>query len=177
MTSNIYFHNWESILRILTIGILAYPALIMMLRISGKRTLLQMKEFDFIVTVALGSTLTTVLLNKYVSLIEGLTALSLLILLQYIIAALSVRSTRFSNFVSFELTLLFFSGTFLKKAMIKERVTEDEVRSVIRSQGFASLEEVEAVVMESNGQFSVVTKGSIKSSTSSSLSNVKNFNR
>jgi uncharacterized membrane protein YcaP (DUF421 family) len=112
-----------------------------------------------------------------VSLIEGLTALSLLILLQYIIAALSVRSTRFSNFVSFELTLLFFSGTFLKKAMIKERVTEDEVRSVIRSQGFASLEEVEAVVMESNGQFSVVTKGSIKSSTSSSLSNVKNFNR
>ena len=38
--------------------------------------------------------------------------------------------------------------------MIKERVTEDEVCSVIRSQCFASLEEVEAVVMESNGQFS-----------------------
>lgn len=96
--------------------------------------------------------------------------------MQYFLAKLLSRSTQFSNFVSSEPTLLFFSGAFLREALNKERITEDEVRSVIQSQGVASLEEVEAVVMESNGQSSVVTKGSAKSTNSSSLSNVKNLN-
>ena len=56
---NIFFDNWESIGITFSVGLLAYFSLIAMLRISGKRTLSQMKEFDFIVTVALGSTLAT----------------------------------------------------------------------------------------------------------------------
>ena len=96
----IFFENWDSIFRTLIIGVFAYPALILMLRISGKRTLSQMREFDFIVTVALGSTLATVLLSKDVTLSSGIAALALLIFLQYILAATSVRSKRFSNLIS-----------------------------------------------------------------------------
>lgn len=157
----ILFENWDSIFRTLIIGVLAYPALILMLRISGKRTLSQMREFDFIVTVALGSTLATVLLSKDVTLSSGIAALALLIFLQYILAATSVRSKRFSNLISSEPTLVFFKGEFLHDALKKERVTEAEVRSVLRSQQVAALAEVDAVVMESNGQFSVVKKGSL----------------
>ena len=71
----IFFDNWESVSRTLIIGVIAYVALIFMLRISGKRTLSQMKEFDFIVTVALGSTLATVLLSKDVTLASGTLAM------------------------------------------------------------------------------------------------------
>ena len=168
----VFFDNWDSIQRTLIIGILAYTALIFMLRISGKRTLSQMKEFDFIVTVALGSTLATVLLNKDVSLTDGIVALGLLIFLQYLLAAISVTSKSFSKMISSEPTLIFYQGVFLKKALRKERVTEAEVRSVLRSRGIAKLDEVDAVVMESNGQFSVIKKGSL-SDTDSSLYNVK----
>ena len=143
-----------------------------MLRISGKRTLSQMKEFDFIVTVALGSTLATVLLSKDVTLSAGVTALALLILLQYVLAATSVRSSRFSKFISSEPTLIFFKGHFLHDALKRERVTEAEVRSVLRSQQVSLLNEVYAVVMESNGQFSVVKKGSL-SDPNSPLFNIK----
>lgn len=109
----IFFSNWESIGRTCIIGVLAYFALIMMLRISGKRTLSQMKEFDFIVTVALGSTLATVLLNKDITLTDGVTGLGLLIFLQYILAVSSVKSNRFSKIISSEPTLIFFKGEFL----------------------------------------------------------------
>ncbi|WP_374163700.1 DUF421 domain-containing protein [Arcticibacter sp. MXS-1] len=169
---NIFINNWDSILRTVVIGILAYFSLILMLRISGKRTLSQMKEFDFIVTVALGSTLATVLLNKNVALLEGVTALGLLIILQYSLAAASVRSARFSKLISSEPRLIFFKGSFLWEALKKERVTEAEVRSVLRSQGVSDLQDAEAVVIESNGQFSVLKKGSLND-PSSSLSNVK----
>ena len=170
----ILFDNWESVFRTLIIGVIAYLALILMLKISGKRTLSQMKEFDFIVTVALGSTLATVLLSKDVTLASGTLAMALLILLQYILAAASVRSTRFARFISSEPTLLFYDGAFLERALRKERVTRDEVRSVLRSQQISSLKEVKAVVMESNGQLSVVRNGSPED-PNSSLFNVQSI--
>ena len=45
------FAGWESLLRTLVVGTLAYVALIAFLRVSGKRTLSKMNTFDFVVTV------------------------------------------------------------------------------------------------------------------------------
>lgn len=168
----IFFTSWDSLLRTFIICILAYFSLVMMLRISGKRTLSQMKEFDFIVTVALGSTLATVLLNKDVALADGTLALALLISLQYLLATASVRSKAFSRLISSEPTLVFFKGNFLNEALRRERVTEDEIRSVLRNDGVTSISYVEAVVMESNGKFTVVKDGEL-SDPDSPLSNVK----
>lgn len=131
-----------------------------------------MKEFDFIVTVALGSTLATVLLNKDVALADGTLALALLISLQYLLATASVRSKAFSRLISSEPTLVFFKGNFLNEALRRERVTEDEIRSVLRNDGVTSISYVEAVVMESNGKFTVVKDGEL-SDPDSPLSNVK----
>lgn len=55
------FSGWEGLLRTLVVGVLAYVSLVVFLRISGKRTLSKMNAFDLVVTVALGSTLATVL--------------------------------------------------------------------------------------------------------------------
>ncbi len=69
--NNIFFQNWQSISRTLISTALAYIAMIIMLRISGKRTLAKMNAFDFIVTIALGSSLATVALSKDVALADG----------------------------------------------------------------------------------------------------------
>jgi uncharacterized membrane protein YcaP (DUF421 family) len=92
-------------------------ALIILLRISGKRTLSKMNAFDFIVTIALGSTLATVLLNKSVSLADGVLALFLLIGLQFLITFFSVRSKRVSKLVKSIPTLLVYKGDLLQDAM------------------------------------------------------------
>lgn len=168
----IHFNNWENIQSILLLGLLAYVSLIIMVRIAGKRTLSQMREFDFIVSVALGSTLATVLLSSDVSLADGIVALGILISLQYLLAYLSVRSKKFSRLISSEPTLVFYKGSFLQAALKRERVTESEVRSILRSSGINSIEHVEAVVMEANGEFSVVEQDSLPQGESS-MSNVK----
>ena len=127
-----------------------------MLRISGNRTLSKMHAFDLVVTVALGSTLATVILSKDVALAEGLTALTLLIGLQFLVAWLTVRSPRFGHVVKADPVLLFYQGRFLKDQLRRSRVVEDEVRAAVREQGIASFHEVEAVVLESDGTFTVV---------------------
>ena len=77
-----FFDDWFGLLRVMVVGVAAYAALVALLRASGKRTLAKLNAFDFVVTVALGSTLATVLLSKDVALAEGLRAFALLTGLQ-----------------------------------------------------------------------------------------------
>lgn len=150
------FSNWAGVGRTIVVGVLAYSALILLLRISGKRTLAKMNAFDLVVTVALGSTLATVLLSKDVPLAEGVLAMAVLILLQFVIAWSSVRSAMVHRLVKAEPALLFHRGEFLWQVMKAERVTEDEVRAAVRGQGIASMAEVAAVVLETDGSFTVL---------------------
>ncbi|HSK41388.1 MAG TPA: YetF domain-containing protein [Arenibaculum sp.] len=165
-----FFDDWYSILRILTVGTAAYVGLVVLLRVSRKRTLSKLNAFDLIVTVALGSTLATVLLDSSIVLAEGLTALALLIALQYVIAWLSVRSPRFQALVKAEPTLLMRDGRFLHAAMRIERITEEEILASLRSQGIADPADAQAVVLETDGTISILT--GTTSSDRTSLANV-----
>ncbi len=165
-----FFDTWISLLRTAIVGTLAYAALVLFLRVSGKRTLSKMNAFDLVVTVALGSTLATVLLSTDVALATGALGFALLIGLQYAVTWLSVRSPAVRSFVKAEPTMLIHRGRLLKDAMRKERVTEDELLAAIRAQGFSDLAEVEAVVLETDSSFSVL--GSTPSGSGSTLATV-----
>jgi uncharacterized membrane protein YcaP (DUF421 family) len=154
--SPMFFDSWFGLLRVLVVGTTAYAALVLLLRISGKRTLAKLNAFDLIVTVALGSTLATVLLSKSVALVEGLAAFVLLAGLQYLVAWISVRSPRFSDLVKSEPTLLLHHGRFLEGAMRTQRVTRAEVLAALRSSGVVEPGQVAAVVLETDGSLSVI---------------------
>ena len=151
-----FFDDWFGLLRVLVVGSLAYLALVLLLRTSGKRTLAKMNAFDFVVTVALGSTLASVLLSSSVALAEGILAFCLLAGMQYVITWLSVRSSAVRRLVKSEPSLLFHNGDFLLDTMKRERVTREEVLAAMRQQGKGSLEKVGAVVLETDGTFSII---------------------
>nr|WP_275939306.1 YetF domain-containing protein [Polyangium spumosum] len=117
-----------------------------------------MNAFDFIVTVALGSSLATVILSKDVPLVEGVVGFALLIGLQYLVTWTSVRSGVVRRLVKSEPKLLFHRGEMLERAMRRERVLEAELLAAVRDQGIASLAEVEAVVLETDGTISVIRR-------------------
>ncbi len=153
-----FFHSWAGLWRVLVGGVSAYAGLVVLLRVSGKRTLAKMNAFDLIVTVALGSILATILLSKDVAVAEGLVAFGTLIGLQFVIAWLSVRSRTASKIVKSEPSLLLFRGQLLHDALRRQRVTEGEVRAALRQSGHGELEAAEAVVLETDGTFSVVAR-------------------
>lgn len=153
---NIFFSDWNSVIRIIIISIFAYPALIAVLRISGKRTLSKMNSFDFIVTIAIGSILATVILNKNVALIEGVLAFGLLIFFQFLITYFTIRNKRINDLVKSTPSLMAYNGKLIKKNLYKERIGEDEIRSTLRKYGYSSLEQTSAVVLETNGNLTVI---------------------
>lgn len=156
--SKLFFDDSTALYRTLIIGALAYVILIVLLRTSGKRTLAKLNAFDLVVTVALGSTLATVLLTKDVSLAQGGAGLALLIAMQFAVTWASVRVRWLRRAVRSEPELLVRRGEMLRDAMRAQRITESEVLAAIRAAGVGRLADVEAVVLETDGSLSVVRR-------------------
>jgi uncharacterized membrane protein YcaP (DUF421 family) len=165
-----FFNGWFTLLRTAVVGGAAYAALIVFLRVSGKRTLAKMNAFDLIVTVSLGSTLATIALSADVALAQGLLALALLVALQFVITWSSIRWSWVRRAITGEPSLLLFRGEYLQAALRRTRVTEEEVRAAVRSHGFPAIEDVGAVVLETDGSFSVI--GRVNERPPSSLTGI-----
>lgn len=150
------FNNWEGIIRVMIMGVLGYAVIIVLLRTSGKRTLSKMNVFDFVVTITLGSMLSTIVLSKNIALAEGIAGLGIIIAMQFLIAWLSNRSAKFRDIVKGRPALLFYNGEILHDSLRNERVSPPEVYAAIRADGFGRLCEVGAVILETDGSFTTL---------------------
>lgn len=151
-----FFAGWAPLTRILVVGVTMYIAIIAILRISGSRTLSDMNAFDFLITVAIGSAFGRALTAKDVALAEAMLAFVLLVALQYGVTWVQIRWPSVRRVVTNPPSLLYFRGEFLDGALRRQRVTEAELRTAVRKSNHGSLSDVEAVVLESSGEFSVI---------------------
>lgn len=150
------FGGWDPIVRVLVVGPLAYGAMVFLLRISGKRTLSKMNAFDFVITIALGSVLAAILTDSSLALSTGVAVMAFLILAQLVITALSVRIDWVERVVKADPSLVVLHGRLLDDAMRRHRVTEAEISAAVRASGKATIADVEAVVLETDGSFTVI---------------------
>lgn len=150
------FNSWSSLAHTLFAGSLGYILMIFLLRISGKRTLSKWNSFDFVVTIAFGSILAAMLLSQSTSLAQAGLGFALLVLYQFGITWMATRSEVIQNLIKAKPTLLFFEGQFIQACLKQERVAEGEVLAAIRSQGIGDLNQVDAVILETDGSFSVI---------------------
>ena len=155
--SELLFKDWDTLGHIATCATISFLVLFAFIRISGKRTLAKLNAFDFVVSVTLGSTLSSMMLLK-VTVSEGLVALIIIIALQYVLAFLAKKSKFMEKAINSTPTLLFYNGKFLTDAMKRELITEEEIYAEIRKYRMERIEDVRAVVMELNGEMTVIKK-------------------
>ncbi|MFI7577818.1 DUF421 domain-containing protein [Micromonospora sp. NPDC049497] len=167
--------NPADLLRLAVVALVVYPALVVILRLSGKRTLSKLNAFDLVVTVALGSTLATILLSRDVSLVEGILALTLLVALQYVVALLGVRWPPSQRLIKARPTMLLRDGRMRHATMRRLRVAESEIRQAARSQGVGDTRSLAAVVLETDGSLSILTRSRL--GDGSSLADVVDHGR
>lgn len=152
----------ENFLRMIGVGFGSYAFIVFVLRLSGKRTLSKMNAFDFIVTVALGSVLANIIVNHETLLWEGIVAFCLLVFLQYLSTWLSVRSTTVRSLLKSKPALIYYSNDYDEAKMRKERITKIEIMQAIRKDGYVSLDEIAAVILETDGTLTVMQKSKEK---------------
>lgn len=154
-----WFDSWEAMGRVVATGAATYVLLVLLLRVSGKRTLSKLNAFDLVVTVAMGSTLASCLLSRDVPVADGIAGLLVLVAGQYVIARLSTRFRQFANLVRSEPRLLLIDGEVLQGALHDERVTHGELLAALRQSGIGQVSQAGAVVLETDGTLSVLPRG------------------
>ena len=152
------WNGLQPIIRIILVGFTAYIAIVLILRISGKRTLARMSGFDFVIAVAVGAVFGRTLTTKDLSISEALTAFILLAILQFIFAYLEGKSKLFRNIFNTSPTVLYYNGEFIKKNLQRERMDEGKVLGAARKKGFGSMDDVEIVILEIDATLSVIGK-------------------
>lgn len=73
------------------------------------------------------------------------------------ITFITVRSRFFEKLIKSRPSLLFYRGEFLEEKLKAQKVSKSEIFAAVRNKGFARFEEVEAVALETDGSFSVIT--------------------
>jgi uncharacterized membrane protein YcaP (DUF421 family) len=139
------------------VGTLAsYVVLVALLRVAGQRTLAKWYAFDLIVTMALGSAFASGILSKDVTIAQSAAGFVTLVVLQFIVARTVVAVNRFRKVVNSSPALVFYNGEFRRGEMKKYRVADPDIRAAVRGHGHGCLEEIDAVVLEPDGTFSVI---------------------
>ncbi len=147
----------QSFLRVVIAAPFLYAIMIFNIRIMGKRTTAQMNNFDWAVTVAMGSLIASPMTSN-TSITIGALGIALLMLLQYILTKLSFYSDTLQKIVRATPTLLLYEGKMLYENLEKERVLPAEVQAAIRENGYNDLTQIYAVILESDAMFSVIAK-------------------
>lgn len=154
---DILVEDWAGVGKVAACTAVSFLVLFVFIRITGKRTLASLSAFDFVVIIALGSTLAEMMLAE-IPLLNGAMALIVILAFQFGLAWAASKSKKIEDVVNAKPTLLYIDGAFLDEAMLREKVTVDEIYSEVRSAGIYDMAEIKAIVLELNGHVSVVKK-------------------
>ena len=156
----LFFDNIDKLGRIVLTTVMIYVFIVLITKISGKRSTSQLNNFDWVVTVMIGSLGASTILLKDIPFVEGASSILVLYVLQFLVTKYASISTPFSSFILSEPRIVFYQGQFLPDAMRDERLTRQEIECAMRSEGMNSFDDIEAIVFESDAQLTIIPKPS-----------------
>ncbi|KIN65850.1 Membrane protein-like protein [Sulfitobacter noctilucae] len=152
----IFFDGFDGLLRTICAAVFLYVAVVVAVRIFGKRSTSQMNNFDWIVTVGIGSLMASGVMLEDVTVIESVAAIYVLLGLQWALTRSMLSSDEVTKAIKSEPTLLLHRGEVIEAAMKRERLTMAELHAAVRGAGLSRIEDVQWVILETNSSLSVI---------------------
>ncbi len=136
-------------------AIVVYLAVLILLRVSGKKQMGQMGATEFVAILLISNAVQNSMNGGDNSLAGGLILALVLVALSTLISYLTYRSRFFSNLFEGTPTLLIHKGKIIHNNLCRERMSEPELMTLLRKQGLHELKDVDTAVLEAEGTLSV----------------------
>src|SRR3989449_4688653 len=144
----------EKILR----PIIVYAFLVVSLRLSGKRELVQLNPFDLVVLLTLSNTVQNAIIGEDNSVLGGIIGATSLLLTNYLVVRFLYDHRKLDQLVEGRADVLVEGGKVRARNLKRELITMSQLEAAARKQGFESLSEVEQCVLEPGGTLTFVGK-------------------
>ncbi|MGB3763991.1 MAG: YetF domain-containing protein [Ornithinimicrobium sp.] len=149
--------GWTPIVHSAVIVVAGYAALVLLLRMTGARTLARMTPLDFVLAVTIGSAFGRTITASEVPLAQMIFVVSLLIAIQWVIAVGRARWRWVRRTVDNPPVLLYYDGTMVTESLRRHRLSEVDVHTAARQAGYGSLSQLSAVIMQQDGVLGVIS--------------------
>ena len=149
--------------------VILYFAILISMRIMGKRQLGEMEISEFIVAALIADLAATPLQDIGIPLLNGLVPIIIMFCFEIIIAGLNMRSVKLRKLTYGRPEIIIRNGRIIREAMQKNRFTLDELMQELRAQGLTDTAQVEYAVLETNGQLSIILKSGDQPATASQM--------
>lgn len=150
------FNGWESTGRIILTTIVIYFILVILLKLFGSRSVSSFSVYDMIATFTIGSVISSTLLLEEINLINGVTAIVILFFMQYGLSKILTKWEKLYPKTNPVPTIVYLKGEYKKENMQKMRVNREEILSAIRREAGTTSDQIYAVLLEANGDLSVI---------------------
>jgi uncharacterized membrane protein YcaP (DUF421 family) len=144
----------EKILR----PVIVYTFLIVGLRLSGKRELVQLNPFDLVVLLTLSNTVQNAIIGDDNSVSGGIIGATSLLSINYLVVRFLYKHRALDKFIEGRADVLIEDGKIKTQNLKRELITVTQLEAQARKQGFNSLSEVQQCVLESGGTITFIGK-------------------
>lgn len=144
----------EKILR----PVIVYIFLVFMLRLSGKRELVQLNPFDLVVLLTLSNTVQNAIIGEDNTVTGGLLGATSLLAINYLVVRFLYNHRKLDQWVEGRADVLMEEGKVRPQHLRKELITMAQLEAAARKQGFGSLAEVDQCILEPGGTLSFIGK-------------------
>ena len=144
----------ESVVRALAI----YAVLLVLFRITGKRSLGQITTFDFILLLIISEAIQNGMVGSSYSLTNALVLVTTLVIVDVGLSLLKRRSARLEKYLDGTPLVIVEQGRPLRDRLDKSRVDEEDVLAAARREGLERMEQIKYAVLERNGQISIIAR-------------------
>ena len=149
--------------------VILYFAILVSMRVMGKRQLGELEISEFIVAALIADLAATPLQDIGIPLLNGLLPIMIMFCLEIIIAGLNMKSVRLRKFTYGKPEIIIRNGRIDRGSMRRNRFTIDELMQELRAQGQTNSSQVAYGVLETNGQLSLILMPESQPATASML--------
>ncbi|WP_159882348.1 YetF domain-containing protein [Paenibacillus puerhi] len=136
----------------------SFAALLVLTRLLGKKQVGHLTFFNYVTGITFGSTTAEIIVNRQITLLQGIASLVLWSLLAYFIALIGLHSVKAREILDGEPTILIKKGEILEKELAKQHLNIDDLIMLLRNKDVFSPKEVEFAILEPDGKLSVLRK-------------------
>ncbi len=142
----------ESVIR----AAIVFGVLLVLFRLSGKRSLAQITPFDFIVLLVIGDTMQDAILGDDLSITNAVVAIVTLFALDLALSLIKQKSARFALLIEDVPLIVVVNGKMLKERTDKERIDQDDILEAARESGLERMSQIKYAILERDGKLSII---------------------
>ncbi|NCA93067.1 DUF421 domain-containing protein [bacterium] len=137
-------------------SLIIFALLILGMRLMGKRTIGELQPYEFVITLAVAELACTPMQDLSIPLINGIIPLFTLFLAHYLITFITTKSIKFRKALNGKPLIIIDSDGINSECLKKLNMNVNDLMSLIRQQGYFSLEQVSYAIIETNGKLSIL---------------------